>query len=426
MCWPESQLEHALANGEYRLELSAYLGKQEYAQLSALARDAASAALRPQAPTLYLLPGILGSQLILPRAPGEPPDLIWLDPDDIVNGRLTELHPEHSTPLQAFGPVVYNYLALKLRLMAAGYRVVFHDYDWRDDVLASGRALAARLEADPAEQLVLVGHSMGGLLARAALGQCDREFGAQRIKRIIGLGAPHGGSMAAVQALRATYPVVCRLAAIDRHHDAQTLTRAVFRYFMSLYQMLPTRSASLDLYDPANWPDEGVTPDPDRLRRARNFSGQLAVADERFVSIVGTGQRTVTGIERQGQEFRYEVTSAGDGTVAISRATLPGSQVYSVRCEHSELPRSPTVAEALLDLIRSGHTRRLGSGVVARPGRKVYLTDAMIGEEFAHKQDWHRFSVAQRRRYLDRISAAPVGYRSRTQRVSAVDSMQKL
>jgi pimeloyl-ACP methyl ester carboxylesterase len=426
MCWPEAQLEHALASGEYRLELSAYLGKHEYATLSALARAAASARARPEAPTLYLLPGILGSQLISPRAPGEPPDLLWLDPDDIVDGRLTELHPQHPRALQTFGPVVHSYLALKLRLVAAGYRVVFHDYDWRDDVLASGRALAARLEADPAKQLVLVGHSMGGLLARAALRHCDREFAAARITRVIGLGAPHGGSMAAVQALRATYPVVCRLAAIDQHHDARALTSTVFRYFMSLYQMLPAESASLNLYDPANWPSEGVTPDPERLQRARDFSGQLAVADERFVSIVGTSQRTVTGIERRGQEFLYEVSSAGDGTVAVARATLPGSQVYSVRCEHSELPRSPTVAEALIDLIRSGHTRRLGSGVVERPGRKVYLTDARIGQEFARKQDWHRFSISQRRRYLDRISAAPVAYRSRAHRSSASDSMQKL
>ena len=62
------------------------------------------------------------------------------------------------------------------------------------------------------------------------------------------------------------------------------------------------------------------------LRAARGFGAQLAPADQRFVSIIGTGQRTVTGIERRGAQFRYQVSSAGDGTVASACATLPGAQ----------------------------------------------------------------------------------------------------
>jgi pimeloyl-ACP methyl ester carboxylesterase len=426
MCWPQAQLELALAGGEHRRELAAYLGESEYAMLSALARQAAAARPRPQSPKVYLLPGILGSQLGMRRPAGEPPDLLWLDPDDVVNGRLTQLHPQTSAPLQPLGPVIHSYLALKLRLAAAGYRVEFHDYDWRDDVLVSGRALAARLQADTAERLVLIGHSMGGLLARAALAICDRECGPERITQVIGIGTPHGGSMAAVQALRATYPVVCRLAAIDQFHDAQTLTLGVFRYFLSLYQMLPAESATLNLFEPANWPSAGPGPIADLLRNARGFASQLAAADERFVSIIGTGQRTVTGLERQEQEFIYEISSAGDGTVAISRARLGGSQIYSVRCEHSELSRSPTVAQALIDLLRSGRTRRLSAGVTERAGRRIYLTDAGIGREFYRKLDWHKLSVAQRRRYLDRLSAAPAAYRSRSHRAADADAVQKL
>jgi pimeloyl-ACP methyl ester carboxylesterase len=414
MCWPEEQLEHALASGEHRRELAAYLGQGEYTNLAGLARKAAAVRSRADLPTVYLLPGILGSQLGLPRAAGEPPDVLWLDPDDIVNGRLAELHPEHPTGLTPLGAVIYNYLALKLRLKAAGYPVVLYDYDWRADVLSLGRALAARLNSDPAEHLVLVGHSMGGLLARAALAACDRAFGPARIQRVIGIGAPHGGSIAAVQALRATYPVVCRLAAIDRQHDAQALTMNVFRHFLSLYQMLPPDTAMLDLFDAANWPQGGATPDAALLRQARSFSSQLAAADQRFYSIIGTGQRTVTGLRLQNSQFLYEISSAGDGTVASSRATLPGARVYSLRREHSELPRSPTVASALIDLLRSGDTRRLRRGVIEQAGPRVCLTDAALASELGHKVDWHKLAVGERRRYLDRISAAPAIYRSHT------------
>ena len=97
---------HVLAGGRARTRAgaaaptaascAAYLGTARILDCcSALARQAARgpAPRRRDAAALkvYLLPGILGSQLGRLRAAGEPPDLLWLDPGDIVNGRLTEL-----------------------------------------------------------------------------------------------------------------------------------------------------------------------------------------------------------------------------------------------------------------------------------------------------------------------------------------------
>jgi pimeloyl-ACP methyl ester carboxylesterase len=433
MCWPEAELERALALGAHRLELAAYLGGNEYDTLAALARQCESLRRRRSAAPgraaqagratrargaksarrrlkVYLLPGILGTQLGRPRAPGEPPDLLWIDPADIVHGRLVELRPP--APLQPLGAVVYSYLSLKLRLTAAGFDVVLHDYDWRGDVLATGRALAQRLQADDAAELALVGHSMGALVARAALAHYGNGTGAERIKRLIGVGAPHGGSIAAVQALRATYPIVGRLAAIDRVHDAHSLTRLAFSRFMSLYQLLPSVLPTLDLFDPAEWPRAGARPDPALLHAARNCAGQLATPDPRFFSIVGTGQRTVTGIERRGAQFRYQVSSAGDGTVACARATLPGVPSYSLRCDHGELTRSPQVAAALVDLLQHDHTRQLRAALVARPGRSSFVTDAGLRRELGRKVDWFRLSIGQRRQYLNRLNAPPASYRA--------------
>ena len=51
MCWPEAELERALALGAHRRELAAYLGGYEYATLAALARRALArqaAATRPR------------------------------------------------------------------------------------------------------------------------------------------------------------------------------------------------------------------------------------------------------------------------------------------------------------------------------------------------------------------------------------------
>ncbi|MFI4866221.1 MAG: esterase/lipase family protein [Steroidobacterales bacterium] len=427
MCWPEAELERALVGGAHRRELAAYLGGYEYTTLAALARNSQAARRRRPAARerlkIYLLPGILGSQLGRPRPAGQPPDLLWIDPSDIVQGRLTELRLPRVTsgaaplqrraPLQPLGAIVYSYLALKLRLAAAGFEVVLYDYDWRGDLLASGRALADRLASDDAAQLALIGHSMGALLARAALARYGNSAGAERITRVIGIGAPHGGSIAAVQALRSTSPIVGRLAAIDRLHDAETLTRLAFRGFMSLYQLLPAASTTLDLYDPGIWPRAGARPDPALLRAARAFGGQLAAPDQRFFSIVGTGQRTVTGIERHGQQFRYQVSSAGDGTVASGCATLPGVRSYSLRCEHSELPRSENVAAAVIDLLHRGRTRRLREGVIARPGRSSYVTDAALRRELGGKLDWYSLGIGERRQYLNRLNEPPAAYRPR-------------
>ncbi len=63
-------------------------------------------------------------------------------------------------------------------------------------------------------------------------------------------------------------------------------------------------------------------------------------ADARFISIIGTAQRTVTSLARRAGQFHYEISDAGDGTVAAICATLPGARNYSLACEHSELPRS--------------------------------------------------------------------------------------
>jgi hypothetical protein len=196
---------------------------------------------------------------------------------------------------------------------------------------------------------------------------CAGDPTAERITRVIGLGTPHGGSIAAVQALRATYPVVCRLAAIDGRHDAEGLSREVFGTFMSVYQLLPADSGGLDLFDPRSWPQRGAGPDAALLAAARGFGAQLAPADARFASIIGTGQRTVTGIERRGGQFHYEISAAGDGTVSALCATLPGAHNYYLRCEHSELPRSELVAGAVVDLLRTGRTRRLPQRVIVGP-----------------------------------------------------------
>jgi hypothetical protein len=99
--------------------------------------------------------------------------------------------------------------------------------------------------------------------------------------------------------------------------------------------------------------------------------------------------------------------------VAAARATLAGSRNFYVRCEHSELPRSALIAAALVDLLRTGRTRRLPQRVPLRRGRSSHASDAALQRGFARKIDWPALSSFERRRYLQQLNAPPPSYRPR-------------
>lgn len=355
---------------------------------------------------MFLLPGILGTQLGLPRPPPQPPDLLWLDPQDVVAGRLTRLG-DPQAPLVTLGALPFSYLALQLRLQAAGYEVVVHDYDWRGDLRALAATLVARLRAWP-RPVQVIAHSMGGLLARAALPACGRA----QLQRLVLLGVPNAGAFGAAQALRGSYPVVRRLAALDRLHDAEWLAQEVFARFASLYQLLPRPAAAgdCDLHERGAWPRSGPQPDASLLAAARGYLASLPPADERCCAIAGVGQRTVVGIEPGADGFSYQVSGAGDGTVALASASPPGMPAWYLRCEHSALPRDARVGRALLELLATGTSHRLARTPPRHATRLLRVGDATLARNWNDKLDWGLLAPEARRRYLEQLNLSPPQY----------------
>jgi Lecithin:cholesterol acyltransferase len=419
----DAQLCALLASGRSRRALQAVFGRPDYQTLALLAQRAARARPRHPAP-VYLLPGIMGTQLGLARAAPEVADLLWIDPQDIIAGqlRLMRLHtaatPGDAAGLITLGAIPYTYLALQLRLQAAGYRVLVHPYDWRRSLAVLASEFAARVRADSAAQVMIVAHSMGGLLARASLALP----GMGKVQRMISLGVPQRGSYGALQALRGTYPVVQRLAALDRQHDAETLATEVFGSFPSLYELLPPAGhGGPDLHGKENWPLAGPRPSPELLQAARSFISTLPASDERHCAIVGLGQRTVTGVRSNREDFLYQVSSAGDGTVAFDSARLEGRANYQLRCEHSALPRSATVARAIAQLLATGHTRSLrpvtASDVTQqRQPAAITVSDRELRSNWSGKIDWSHCTPPERREYLNRLNQAPPQYALRRAR----------
>lgn len=406
----DQELSALLASGTARRELTAVFGAGEYAVLATLARQA-QRVQRHHAEPVYILPGIMGTQLGSPRAAPTPADLLWLDPQDITGGGLERLRLPGAAALHPLGAIPYSYLPLQLRLRAAGYNVVMHDYDWRTNLRDAARGLSMRLCAEPAASVSIVAHSMGGLIARGAM----PLPGFERVRRLITLGVPHVGSFGAVQAIRGTYPVVRRLAALDRLHDAELLATRVFSTFPSIYQLLPAENLSAhgSLFESGHWPKAGPQPDLELLADACEFVGTLPACDERCIAISGTHQRTVVSLRLAEDDFQYEIGDEGDGTVPMASSELPACDNYYVRCEHSELPRSVSVARAIVELLRRGRTTRLSDRRSPSLGRTVTVTDRELRTTWNEKVDWAKLGPAARRTYLNRLNQPPPHYAAR-------------
>ncbi len=255
----------------------------------------------------------------------------------------------------ALGAMNYTYLKLTLSLRKAGFDAVLLDYDWRRDIATLGESLAERLAADGHDEVAIVGHSMGGLVARAAL----RLAAGKRVSQAGDPGTPHSGSLAATQALRGTYSVVRKLGMLDLRHDAEYLAAACSRVFRRCTKccLRETRCAT------------SICSTPHRGRRVRARTPRCCAPRPASPS----GWRPLTraspswlaaielpppGVTLRGGDFEYQYSLRGDGTVPMALALLEGARHRYVECGHSDMPLSDRVIAGTIDLLKTGTTRR--------------------------------------------------------------------
>ena len=398
-------MELLLVSGAYERELAAYFGQSEYTELRELARRAADQPLSDDAIRVFVVPGIMGSQLGIKREPPLPHDILWLDPIDIQVGRLSSLHLSGGAPVVPLGVVLYSYLRLKLNLRAAGFSPVLYDYDWRRGVDELGAALAERIRNEPSDRIMIVAHSMGGLVSRAALTQP----GMSNVERLVLLGTPNFGSFAPLQALRGTYPVVRKISSLVGTGTPEDLAGEIFNSFPSLYQMLPSAECNgcADLFDPAEWPRTGPRPDKTLLQDARNIQSKLVQADERICVVIGVGQETVTAVEKRKDDFVYTISRHGDGTVPAVSAGLPGARNHYTLAAHSDLTRDPTVAAAVVDLLLTGTTTHLPSKWKSKSVVQATISDQQLRRMHQEKVDWAALEPDERRVFLENLNEPP-------------------
>jgi hypothetical protein len=238
-------------------------------------------------PMVVFVPGILGSQLVRPDGTEA-----WLNlgntlghhdlslPRKLPFARSRDdLHPGFLVGTDTLLPRAFGfteYADVLDLLEAAGYepgvgpglRYAVYTYDWRRDLVESARGLALRLEGlaqekgDPAARFHIVGHSMGGLVARYFLryGGADLSgdapvtwAGAPRVASLVLAATPNGGCLPALGAALSGERVGLSYT---------TLAASVVSRMPSIYQLLPP-AGTRPLVDPRGKPLDRDLVDPD-------------------------------------------------------------------------------------------------------------------------------------------------------------------
>jgi tetratricopeptide (TPR) repeat protein len=348
-------------------------------------------------PAVFVLPGILGSNL----KAGD--DRIWLSLRLI--GGLERLRYQGGVAdnVRPDGPIGMVYDELMDRL-AETHEVIPFAFDWRrpieEEACRLADAVEQALDARNASGLPvrLLAHSMGGVLARTM--QLERPKTFDRLMkregaRLLMLGTPNGGSWAPMQVLSGDDTFGNALAAFGsplRDHRARQMM-AEMPGFIQLQAALldPARGLDrqqtwarlaaddLERVQQNNWwhNTAGEAPDPAyewgvptqtvldqaralRLRLDTQRDRDLPAYAAKMLLVVGHAKFTPDGYQVGDQGFVYlDATDGGDGRVPLSSALLPAVRTWKLDCEHGSLPDASRAFDAYVELLSRGDTALL-------------------------------------------------------------------
>lgn len=346
-----------------RIERGVDLGLGELADL--IARDP-----DPSLPAVIFLPGFMGVHLA-DAASGR----VWLDPAAVMRGDLSvraaldatgEADALPGVRLAPDGLVRPVYGNLVGALRAAGYAVHAFPFDFRRSLPATMRLLRdlviGILQEKPRSKVVLVGHSMGSLLA--CLLPYHLPSFAERVEQSIFLGGPLGGSFDPVEAVTGTHWILPRLVALSPGESARDF-QATLATWPSLFGMLPDpvafpRGECERVFEATNWPV--AVPVAQRLLDAgRDLKTKLRESPifqlgAPVTQLISTRYPTIASLGRdsEGALTGGPRTAQGDGVVTALSALPAGVTGYRTGFPHMLIPAEPAAIRAVLDLIHTG------------------------------------------------------------------------
>jgi pimeloyl-ACP methyl ester carboxylesterase len=344
--------------------------------------------LTPERPLVFV-PGMLGSMLCRTGADGVE-TVVWGTVDAM--GQFPTLAVTAANDVEPCGLIrEISYLGIFSqtvygpfidRLEQAGYRsgetLFVFDYDWRLSVVDNAKRLAAFVDekVPGSGDIDIVGHSMGGLVART---YAMEERGADRIARLVSAGSPWRGSVQVFELLQGGWGLANVLMG-----GLDSFRRTVVS-FPSTFEMIPHYDGccselgasnfdvtSLDAWTALHW--TGIEPDglPDlaeveaRQARLRTIVEAPLPADIEEALVIGVDQRTPQHYELQpgDGEAQLNVRTSwdGDGTVMRDSALLAARVIYPTSfATHDAILSDPSVQDFVIATLRNGPAQAIRS-----------------------------------------------------------------
>ncbi|HID81348.1 MAG TPA: CHAT domain-containing protein [Chromatiales bacterium] len=327
-----------------------------------------------EVPAVFILPGILGSELI------DEDDLIWVDKFGLLWGGFGKLNIQNNK-ITAEKPLASTYGALA-DFLGNRYEVIPFAYDWRKSIKVAGDNLAVVITQylDKSDQPVrFIVHSMGGLVFRSMVTYhpkvwdrlCRRDG-----TRVLMLGTPNDGSHSIIRVLLGHEKLIKLLALLDLKHDKTEILDFI-RKFPGVLELLPRESNgglnSARFFSEEIWKSIRQTQDKDwhpplktALAKADNFWKKLhaqTLDSKRFFYIAGKADQTPVDIEidSNGKQLKVLSTQQGDGRVPWDNGIPEGIQHWFVDAQHGDLANHPPTFKAIAEIIETGTTDTLST-----------------------------------------------------------------
>lgn len=229
-------------------------------------------------------------------------------------------------------------------------------YDWRKNNIENVEALRQKIITSNAKEVVIIAHSMGGILAKLLLSQENNDLVLQKVRRFITMGTPWYGSIEAYRQL------------IYGFYGVYGLLKGTIGKFESVYQLLPHQryidvvgeKYGSSFWNQNSWDDVYKNVYVDLCKKNKvdiekvlgEFYNKISVDLPESIEhheIIGYDYHTLL----KADNFLSSLRGQGDKTVPLDSACSDAKYKYFIKCSHQELPNNNTVNSVIQEILSS-------------------------------------------------------------------------